>query len=743
MTWTRRKKIAVSLLVLLLFSSVATYLLIHSLLSDRYAGQPQVVGLPSGYDPLASTSPYTGSHPSKNGRPPDPYSYPIPIGDAGPITPTYAGSLEYPYACRSEISGLGQPLADNQNGAGTAVYEVDEAGDKTDRIIGYSKDCSLSTKVYYYYRSSKSGEFLPLLDRSDDVDELSIDGQTVPFVVRVEIGTINRHIYVIALLKGPNDTPEEPDLTFWNQKLIYQFRGGVGIGRRQGHIPPDYIPKRRQSQLQEGFAIAYSTANQTSNSYDIELAEDTLARVKRQFLARYGEPHYTIGIGSSGGAIQQYLIGQNRPELLDGGIAMYSFPDMVTQTTKVMDCELLEYYFDVVDADNQKWKTWSQRSWIEGFNARDDLPNIFERFRALQAISLGTWPVWSRGHTECTQSWRNLTPQIANPRYTYFASLFSPEVLSQVPFTYWDNLKRVYGTNENGLARRTYDNVGVQYGLEALKRRQISVAEFLKLNDAVGGWKQAADMSPEKFWLSGGAQSSLADLSVWSQHNMNAKEAIDRPARRSEGDVDAIAAAYRSGQVFMGELSIPIIDFRHYLEPELDMHHSLQSFSARLRMLRYQGTADTQIIWFARKPYSPLDDAIGMLDRWLENMRSDPTLSAADAKPVQATDRCYSDTGNIIAGGENVWDGVWNGKKNGKCMDEYPIFSNPRIVAGDDYAGDIFKCYLQTVNEAIADGVYAPIDVSASSAELRRVFPNGVCDYARGDVARPRDVLSD
>ena len=742
MTWTRRKKIAVSFLALLLVAFVAAYQTAQRSLFNRYAGQPQVVGLPSGYDPLATTSPYTGLHPSKKGRPRDPYSYPIPIGHSGPVTPTYSDSLEYPYACRSEISGLGQPLPDNQDGAGTVVYAVNEAGDKTDQIVGYSKDCSLKTKVYYYYRSRKSAEFVPLSGDSDDVEELSIDGQTVPFVVRLEIGTINRHIYVIALLRGPNDTPEEPDLKFWNRKLIYQFRGGSGIGRRQGRIQPYYIPNRRRVQLQEGYAIAYSTANQTSNHYDIELAEDTVARVKRQFSARYGEPHYTIGIGGSGGAIQQYLIGQNRPELLDGGIAMYSYPDMVTQTTKVMDCELLEYYFDVVDADNEKWQTWSQRAWIEGFNASDDLPNDFERLRALQAIRNGRWLEWSQGHTECTRSWRNLTPHIANPRYTYFAALFAPHVLRRVPWTYWDNLKRVYGTDVNGLARRTYDNVGVQYGLEALKRRQITIGEFLKLNDFVGGWKPAADMAPERYWLFDGGRSSLAEVSVWSHHNMNAKETMDRPARRSKGDIKAIAAAYRSGQVFIGDLSIPIIDFRHYLEPELDMHHSLQSFSARLRMLRKQGHADTQLIWFARRPYLPLGEAIDVLERWLENMRSDSSLTVIDAKPAQATDRCYSDTGQIIASGENVWDGVWNGKENGECMDNYPIFSNPRIVAGDDYAGDIFKCHLQPVNDAIVSGVYAPIDVSAHRKELLRVFPDGVCDYKRGDVARPEDLLA-
>ncbi len=137
-----------------------------------------------------------------------------------------------------------------------------------------------------------------------------------------------------------------------------------------------------------------------------------------------------------------------------------------------------------------------------------------------------------------------------------------------------------------------------------------------------------------------------------------------------------------------------------------------------------------------------MGDAIAVLERWLENMRSDPSLTVVDAKPADATDRCYRDTGQVIANGENVWDGVWNGKRNGACMDAYPIFSNPRIVAGDDYAGDIFKCHLQSVHDAIVNRVYAPIDVSAYRQELVHVFPAGVCDYTRGDVARPENVLT-
>jgi hypothetical protein len=80
MIWTLRKKIALSILALLLIAFAAAYQAAQRFLFDRYAGQPQVVGLPAGYDPMARTDPYAGPHPADLGRPGDPYSYPIPLG---------------------------------------------------------------------------------------------------------------------------------------------------------------------------------------------------------------------------------------------------------------------------------------------------------------------------------------------------------------------------------------------------------------------------------------------------------------------------------------------------------------------------------------------------------------------------------------------------------------------------------------------------------------------------------------
>ena len=50
--------------------------------------------------------------------------------------------------------------------------------------------------------------------------------------------------------------------------------------------------------------------------------------------------------------------------------------------------------------------------------------------------------------------------------------------------------------------------------------------------------------------------------------------------------------------VFRGKIEIPLIDWRHYLEPFLDMHNSHQSFASRQRMLNFDGDASNQVIWF-------------------------------------------------------------------------------------------------------------------------------------------------
>ena len=96
---------------------------------------------------------------------------------------------------------------------------------------------------------------------------------------------------------------------------------------------------------------------------------------------------------------------------------------------------------------------------------------------------------------ECKPGWLGLTPLVLNPTFTDVDDI---DKLAQgtegVEWTHFDDMRQVYGTGPDGFARRPWDNVGVQYGLEALRDGTITPAEFLDLNANVGGWKQSAEM---------------------------------------------------------------------------------------------------------------------------------------------------------------------------------------------------------------------------------------------------------
>ncbi len=56
-------------------------------------------------------------------------------------------------------------------------------------------------------------------------------------------------------------------------------------------------------------------------------------------------------------------------------------------------------------------------------------------------------------------------------------------------------------------------------------------------------------------------------------------------------------------------------------------------------------------------------------------------------------------------------------------------------MAGAPITGDVYKCALQSVDEAIAKGLYGDWQPSATErARLMEIFPTGVCDYSQPGV---------
>ncbi len=689
-------------------------------------------------------------HRSGNGQPRDRLeltNYPI----TGPM---FTGPQQTPFVCTTIQGAVNrQPLVDSASAPGYPVR------DAQGNLLGYSRNCSIDSFVSYQYRGT-AGALKPLPgdgSRPADMSQATLaDGRTVDFIVRREIGSINRFLYSIAMLAPmpAADNAAQSDTSLWNGKLLYWFQGGVAIGHSQGTV---HGGSMNLDILRQGWAIVHSSGNNTGTHYNMNLAGETAMMTKERFIERYGAPVYTVGLGGSGGAIQQYMIAQNNPGVLDGLLPVQSYPDMVTQTIHVGDCELLEHYMDATDRTNTKWQVTKNRTWLVGMNAEENPaggPNTKVN-DALAPLKLALGYSTAKGSTECVPAWRGLTPLTLNPLYGQAPNqqLYEPQSdIAAIRWTHYDDLRNVYGVDATGAARVTWDNVGVQYGLKSLRAGHITMDEFVHLNWYVGGWKHPSDMVQEGFPFFGTTQAEINKaLTVpgyfdpWSVRNMRLAPSADAPAPRTAGDPAAMRAAYTSGHVFTGRLDVPAIDHRQYMERELDMHNSHQSFAVRKRVLQKMGHSDNLVVWFTdTTPGVPKASqslqALAVMDQWLTNMRTNPAAGIAGNKPADALDACFDLQGQRMSAGAGVWGGILDNQPAGACTQAFPLYGTSRTVAGAPLEGGIYRCALKPVEQAVADGTYGSAVPSAQQVEqLKRIFPQGVCDYSKPDQARPAE----
>ena len=682
-------------------------------------------------------------------------SYPVGVGEVGMIDED--NPLQQPFACQTHLTMLGQPQVDNQAGIGYPVTNpggaapVSHAALDADDIIGYSANCGAPTQVNYYYLPTSTQQLQRLMDPSvppADVAQIPIDGEMVDFIVRHEIGTLNRFIYSIYVLEPNPGAVSEPDLSAWNGTLVFHFGGGGGVGFTQSNGDAlDFVarPDGRGVHLpllREGYAIASSTGIAGVTTPDSILTGKTAEMIKRQFAAAYGEPENTIGIGISNGALQQQLHEQNLPDLLDALIPVESFGDAMTGLNTIGDCELLEFYFDRVDAAvngtgivNPKWKDWENRQLIEGFNARN---GVQTRFDDGTGRPLGSSA--DPGTTECIEDQRGRVPFAANPYFVDGAPYTllrqtQPDVFAQTHFTLFDALSPYFGEDPaTGFARMTYDNVGVQYGLKALRDGQITIDEFLLLNAHVGGWKALHEFVPEGYPFDPSAPSDAPD--PWSSRNATARDHMIQGdvAPRTEGDLEAMQAAYEAGLIFLGDIDAPMIIIDAYMEQQLDEHHSHEKFEIRERILRARGEAQNVVLWTVDGDH---DAAVPVMVQAVELQR---VWLQSGPKPTAAQDSCFSNSGALIYRGADAYEGVYTEATDddGTCLEQFPIYGSPRSVAGEGLTGDTLKCQLKSVDGAVADGTYGAIAFSEAQLDrLKEIFPSGVCDYTQADAARP------
>ena len=548
-------------------------------------------------------------------------------------------------------------------------------------------DCSAWTKVEYFYATRDS--YKPLTRTTgkrphDMVFTTTSDGNTVPYIVRVESGTINRGVYRLAMLDNPGVTPfPGPG---WNGKLVVSF-GCCGAAQyNQGAQGVDSVLS--DLELSRGFAFLNSTELWNNQHANPHLQGETLMMLKEQFIEHIGMPKWTVGVGGSGGSIQQYLIAQLFPGLLDGLQPSISFPE--TLMPNVFECRLANTVFQ---SDPARWTTAKQVA-IQGFNAGTCSNWDFSFASALVRADATAMGIYGMGGCGVTEP--------ANVANVYDVATQSGSIRCDV----FQTNANLLGTDAKGYARRPIDNVGVQYGLGALKRGEITVADFLDFNSQVGGF----------------------DGDGYAQ------------AARHVADPDALRLTYEGGFVngFNGPglANIPIITQRANASNVGDIHDTMQDLIIRARLQRANGRADNQIIWTSSAEAAGTGFDVGstsleVINAWLDNIAADPAPASIDKvvgnKPALATDACWDKSGNRIAepASTNPADA---------CNRIYPRFSTLRLETGEPLVQDVMKCHLKAVDPA--DYPAGAFSDPANLARLNAVFPSGVCDWSQPSVGQ-------
>lgn len=130
----------------------------------------------------------------------------------------------------------------------------------------------------------------------------------------------------------------------------------------------------------------------------------------------------------------------------------------------------------------------------------------------------------------------------------------------------------------------------------------------------------------------------------------------------------------------------------------------------------------------------------------MEADKSDRTLrqKIIASKPAAATDSCwradrsewstdaaYCNTGANPSQASTI-TGTGAAAVYAPTVDEWPVFRDTRVAAGEGLASDIMKCQLK----AMVRTEYNVAFTDAQWARLQAVFPQGVCDYSKPGVGQ-------
>lgn len=572
--------------------------------------------------------------------------------------------------------------------------------------------CNAPSKITYYYQpKAKEGSACTFTINGTDpcfvpwdtanppaaaaVANFTNDrGITVRSIVRLERGTMNRGIYQIAAFRDPAlPYTLAASQKGWNGKLLWMFGASAAAHRLQAPVTP--ATAFNDVALRSGFMVATASLNDNGTNANHVLAAETMMMVKEHIVEQYGPIRYTIGNGCSGGSIQQQTIAGSYPGLIDGIQPNCSYQDQINIELEIKDCGLLaDRYYRTA---NGTPLSDAKRSAIAG--------HLNPNFCAVWVSSF--LPAYDPTRAA------NCGPNF--PQALVYDPVLRPK---GVRCTLLDHEATRLGTfvDTDGArkANKVFDNVGVQYGLKALKSGAITPEEFLQVNEGVGSY------SPDLVW-SGAAGGT--------------------PAARVSSLPQTLSNIYLAGVLSDAKLlsQVAIIDLRGNQNPLGDIHANWRSWGMRERLDKANGNHNNHVIWASTpglRPGAALESKSFMtMDKWLAAVETDTTTRSRAEKivanrPAGLGDLCYATAGATQA---DLAQELVLGSS--ACPVTYQ--ASPRQTAGGPLAEDILKCELKPL--AFSDADYTGVTFTADQqARLRAVFATGVCDWSKPGVGQQR-----
>jgi hypothetical protein len=574
--------------------------------------------------------------------------------------------------------------------------------------------CDEHETFSYVYKSLASGKFEPYNPSSPpsstEIATTTTDnGQTLPFIVRVETGYEDRDQFQIGVLFQP-----AKGWAFWqpqpqfNHKLLITHGASCGIEHQSGAAPSvtsdtvgvpgvEASSSSPTAALGRGFIVMSTALDNAGHNCNLATQAESLMMAKQHLVNEYGTLRFTIGTGCSGGSLVQQQVANAYPGIYQGILPQCSFQDSWSNGQEISDYHLTRKYFE----HPETWGTgiaWTpvQIAAVEGH------PNYANTviFDTVYWEELANPSKKCPGVEEAERYNAETHPEgVRCTLADYMINVFGPR-----PENLWESVEKKLG---HGFAGLPIDNVGVQYGLQGLMEGVITPSQFVDLNTKIGGAN--VDLKPT--------------------------------AERFNANEPALARSYASGAVNEANnlKDTAIIDLRGP-DPGA-FHDAYRTWSMRLRLEHAEGHFPyNHVIWFGETPLlgSPAyqSEAVVTMDKWLSAVEKDMRKislqeKVAQDRPPEAHDRCS----NVEGLQEVNVPGVGVVCENPTAQTR---FSTPRVIAGEEISTDKQKCQLKPFNRADYKTTIA--FTAEQLTAIEKTFATGVCDFSKPGVSQQGTV---